>query len=54
MTDLDIFMNAPAGATPEVLAAYLEKMCGGDVELRARVEALLAADGEAATKSRAR
>ena len=38
MTDREIFMNAPADATPEVLAAYLDKACGGDEELRARVE----------------
>ena len=43
MTDREIFMNAPAGATPEVLAAYLDKMCGNDTEMRERVEALIAA-----------
>ena len=36
MTDLDIFMNAPAEASAEVLEAYLDKMCGEDVDLRSR------------------
>ena len=49
MTDREIFINAPAGATPEVLAAYLDKACGGDAELRARVEALIAAGEDART-----
>src|SRR4029077_5478512 len=30
---------------PAERAAYLERECGGDAELRARVDALLAADG---------
>ena len=50
MTDREIFINAPAGASPEVLDAYLEKACGGDAELRARVEALVAADAQAGEK----
>ena len=44
MSDREIFMNAPAGAAPEVVAAYLSRMCGSDGELRARVEALIAAE----------
>lgn len=50
MTDRDIFMNVPAEASPEVLDANLDKMCGDDAELRSRVEALIAADQEAGTE----
>jgi len=42
MTDLEIFHNAPANASAEQLATYLDKACGGDVELRAKVEQLFA------------
>ena len=47
MTDRQIFLNSPADASPEVLAAYLKKACGDDEDLRARVEALIDADEEA-------
>src|SRR5580692_586019 len=40
-----LFLNASELANPAERAAYLERECGGDAELRARVEALLAADG---------
>ena len=49
MTDREIFMNAPADATPEVLFAYLDKACGDHSGLRASIEALIAADGKART-----
>ena len=42
MTDLEIFNNAPAGATPTKLVAYLDEACGGNDKLRARVETLFA------------
>ena len=40
-----LFLNASELADPAARVAYLERECGGDAELRARVEALLAADG---------
>ena len=40
-----LFLNASELADPAARAAYLRRECGGDAELRARVEALLAADG---------
>ena len=40
-----LFLNASELTDPAERAAYLERECGGDAELRARVEALLAADG---------
>ena len=40
-----LFLKASELADPAERAAYLERECGGDAELRARVEALLAADG---------
>ena len=40
-----LFLTASDLADPAERAAYLERECGGDAELRARVEALLAADG---------
>src|SRR5450432_3118048 len=40
-----LFLNASDLTDPAARAAYLECECGGDAELRARVEALLAADG---------
>ena len=40
-----LFLAASDLADPAERAAYLERECGGDAELRARVEALLAADG---------
>ena len=42
--DIDIFLNAPEGASPDELQAYLETACAGDAHLRARVDALLAQD----------
>ncbi len=39
-----LFLNASDLDDPAERAAYLESECGGDVELRNRVEALLAAD----------
>jgi hypothetical protein len=38
-----LFLNASDLADPSERAAYLERECGGDAELRQRVEALLAA-----------
>ena len=43
-----LFLTASDLADPAERAAYLERECGGDAELRARVEALLAADGSGA------
>ena len=40
-----LFLNASDLADPAERAAYLDRECGDDAELRARVEALLAADG---------
>ena len=40
-----LFLTASDLPDPAERAAYLERECGGDAELRARVEALLAADG---------
>src|ERR1700722_15808480 len=40
-----LFLAASDLSDPAERAAYLERECGGDAELRARVEALLAADG---------
>ena len=40
-----LFVNASELADPAARVGYLERECGGDAELRARVEALLAADG---------
>ncbi len=39
-----LFLEASDLASPAERAAYLDRECGGDAELRARVEALLAAD----------
>ena len=47
MTDLEIFHNAPENASPEELAAYLDEACGGDAELREKVEALFSAEDPA-------
>ena len=46
MTDLEIFINAPDDLTDAELSAYFDKACGDDEELRAGVEALLAAHRE--------
>ncbi len=40
-----LFLTASDLTDPAERAAYLERECGGDAELRARVEALLAAEG---------
>ena len=40
-----LFLTASDLTDPAERAAYLERECSGDAELRARVEALLAADG---------
>ncbi len=50
MNDLEIFINAPDGLTRSELAAYFDKVCGSDAELRARVERLLEADGQVGTE----
>ncbi len=47
MTDLQIFKNAPPDASAEELKSYLDKACGGDAALRARVEALFQASVKA-------
>ncbi|YCM45730.1 WD40 repeat domain-containing serine/threonine protein kinase [Verrucomicrobiaceae bacterium 227] len=44
MTDLEIVCQAPEGATPEELVAYLDEACGGDTILRKKVEELLASE----------
>jgi len=44
VNDIDIFLKAPDGASTEELQAYLDEACEGDPELRARVDALFAAD----------
>ncbi len=41
-----LFLNASDLVDPTERAAYLDRECGGDAELRQRVEALLAADGD--------
>ncbi len=46
MTDREIYMNAPEGATREQLAEYIVAACGGDEDLRARVESLFATEAE--------
>src|SRR6516165_10409589 len=40
-----LFLEASDLSDPAERAAYLKRECGGDAELRRRVEALLAADG---------
>ncbi|YCM45744.1 protein kinase [Verrucomicrobiaceae bacterium 227] len=47
MKDVEIFLNAPQEASPEKLADYLDGACGGDRELRERVEELIAAESDA-------
>ena len=47
MTDVQIFMKAPADASAEELKAYLDEACGDDAALRSRVESLLQADASA-------
>src|SRR5262245_13997122 len=47
MTDLQIFKNAPQNASAAELKSYLDKACGGDAMLRARVEALFHAGAKA-------
>ncbi|MFN0129259.1 MAG: protein kinase domain-containing protein [Verrucomicrobiales bacterium] len=47
MTDLDLFLQAPPGATSAELAAWLDQACVGDTALRKRVEALFAAESAA-------
>ncbi len=43
MTDLEIFINAPDDLTDAELSSYFDEACGDDEELRAGVEALVAA-----------
>src|SRR5271155_2939524 len=43
-----LFLSASDLTDPAERATYLDRECGGDAELRARVEALLAADGSGA------
>ena len=46
-----LFLEASDLGSPEERAAYLDRECGGDAELRARVEVLLAAhDGDGAIR----
>ena len=47
MQDLEIFQNAPKGATPGELGDYLDQACGSDDALRKRVEELFAAENSA-------
>ncbi|NIP92431.1 MAG: serine/threonine protein kinase, partial [Akkermansiaceae bacterium] len=51
MTDREIFLNAPENSSPDELKDYLDRMCGEDVELRVKVEALLTAHGRAGSRS---
>src|SRR5262245_17381953 len=44
MTEEDIFHEALARGTPEERAAYLDRACAGDPQLRASVDALLEAN----------
>src|SRR5438445_721338 len=44
MSEATIFAGALGKKTPQERAAYLDAACGGDEELRRRVEALLASD----------
>src|SRR6516165_3867899 len=44
---LTLFAEALDADTPQARAAYLDRACGGDNDLRARLEALLKAHGEA-------
>src|SRR5690606_29089119 len=43
MSEREIFLNALDRSDPADRAAYLERACGADAELRRRIEALLAA-----------
>lgn len=43
-SDLKIFLEAPDPKSPDELAHYLDEACGGDKDLRSRVEALFEAD----------
>src|SRR5437763_16093474 len=43
----DVFSNAMQCQTPKEQAAYLEQVCQGDAELRARLDELLQAHREA-------
>ena len=45
--ELDVFSSALERAIPAERAAYLDGVCGGDAEMRARVEALLQAHAQA-------
>lgn len=47
MNDLEIYKNAPEGASPEEIVDYLNKACGGDLVLRSKVEALFEAEAKA-------
>src|SRR6516162_4734500 len=47
-----LFLAASDLADPAQRAAYLDRECGGDAELRARVEALLRADEAAPLPAR--
>src|SRR5437773_5971920 len=47
--ELEIFAGALKSTDPEQRAAYLDQACGGDAELRQRVEALLKAHADAGT-----
>jgi formylglycine-generating enzyme required for sulfatase activity len=49
MTEEEVFLAALDLASPTDRAAYLEKVCGGNVELRRQVEELLAAHFKAGT-----
>jgi len=49
MTDLDVFINAPDDLSDAELSAYFDEVCGDDVALRARVEALVIADRKSPT-----
>ena len=44
---LTLFAEALEADTPQARVAYLDRACGGDNDLRARLEALLKAHGEA-------
>ena len=43
MTDLEIFINAADDLSESELASYFDEACGDDEDLRAGVEALVAA-----------
>ena len=44
LPDIQIYLDAPEGASAEERKSYLDEACAGDPELRSRVEALFKAE----------